>query len=166
MERNYADWQLIQLLPIKNDESEFKTTYDSIIITHENEILLDDGKNIDLSDFTEKEFNGDLYAEDADECRLNFKSIYYRPVWSWEDIRLYLQSKDYLLSVLPYFDEELSDINGESTYLYFYRLINLRNNDIVEDSEYFHTYEETRYEGIKYCLKLINSKTITNDGLF
>lgn len=77
---------------------------------------------------------------------------------TWEDIRVYLLSKGYIVKITPYITRDVSE--------YEVIILDINNltddfkgrfspNPIFLDKDVYPTYEEARIEGIKWCLKLI-----------
>lgn len=75
--------------------------------------------------------------------------------WTWEDIRLYLESKDYHISISRNLNRTwgVTVFIGEDYYVYD-SFKNWNNDDMWEEYE-FYKYEEAREEAIKYCLNKI-----------
>lgn len=71
-------------------------------------------------------------------------NTYVRDGWTWEDIRLYLESEGYYLCR----NMNTEDINKG--------LVNVWKNEKEYKSFLEDSYEEARREAIKHCLKLIN----------
>lgn len=137
---NYADWDLTSLLP-------------------ENLIS----------------FPGVFWYEDRDEDRVIYHEsdiydqlegktldgfVQISTAWSWEDIRVYLQNKGYIIVVKPYVDEfENEDDESIQQILWEYRLITHEpleiNDEFYSSDDYYHEYEEAREAAIRHCLKLI-----------
>ena len=144
MNNNFANWEITQLLPENNpyllindvqvpDEIDAKAAWCSI----EEESWDNKDLTIQLSlSYCET----DVFA-------------YLRDAWTYEDIRLYLESKGYIITVYPYVDDVTVD---EPQYQILYTYEVLKDFETNEDFTYYHTYEEARNEAIIYCLNLIN----------
>lgn len=138
MNKNYASWELTQLLPENNPNSIGYDWY--YLVPHETDIspyyeLSYDGK-----------FSGFTYKE----------SKYIRDAWTWEDIRLYLESKGfaYQVDVSRLIENNkhhatvvwLNEFNDDPEFSSYRRLEGLNN---------FDSYEEAREGAILYCLEKI-----------
>jgi hypothetical protein len=121
MNHNFADWELTQLLPKIN--------------------LYNDTKAIDCMG----------YEQLVAVCKSMLKPEQWRYLWHWEDIRLYLKERGYIISIFCHAFEQED------------RIIDRYEVSIIGDElydEYFDTYEEARYEAIKHCLTLINNANV------
>jgi len=132
---NYANWEITQLLPIKDEESNY-------IWFKYNDWWAND-KNLH-----------DVYLCKIEETYLHGfdeKCIYLRDGYSWEDIRLYLLSQE-----IEFFID--TDYGYDKKQYYFKVEIGKYGTADYEyyDSEVhdwlFDTYEQAREEAIKYCL--------------
>ena len=128
---NYADWELTQLLPEINPYP---------IIDEWVEIENEDGIFYIL----------ESQIEDEDCCGSTIKDA-----WSWEDIRLYLLDKGFVISIHYWGSEHLTKYCSKTLYT----ICIMKNGlSFIEDyKDSFNTYEEARKEAIIYCLNLINN---------
>jgi hypothetical protein len=79
--------------------------------------------------------------------------------WTWEDIRLYLESKGYEMLI----DCIVDDVDFTTQQvLYYYRILLNSTYEIEEDFTYYNTYEEARRKTIIHCLNLINNENNSN----
>ena len=74
--------------------------------------------------------------------------------WTWEDIRLYLAEKGYIINVI-------SDNNG--IFFQYYYIEKTKIGDMIKinierSSNDYSTYEKARKECIIQCLNLINNE--------
>lgn len=91
-------------------------------------------------------------------CINTFKDIFSTlPVWSWEDIRLYLEERGYILKISPYVDI-VDEKSEEFQILYYFDIIYSSTGECENDCTYYHSYEEVRKEAIIYCLNQINNE--------
>lgn len=148
MNHNFANWELTQLLP---EENPYKLIDDVQI---PDEI---DARAAWCSIEEESWENKDLTIQlSLSYCETDVFNC-LRDAWAYEDIRLYLESKGYIITVYPYVDDVTVD-EPQYQILYTYEVLKDYETDI--DFTYYNTYEEARNEAIMYCLNLIN----TNNG--
>jgi len=122
---NYANWELTQLLPEINP-------YKSELFVEQQDWYLDieqTDRFIHLGEYPDTEYE------------------FIRNAWSWEDIRLYLESKGFSININHYV---LQDIP------YWCHVVNSIDRN-SQDIGKFDTYEEAREEAIKYCLTKIKN---------
>jgi hypothetical protein len=134
---NYANWEITQLLPeinpylpkIEYCEKQFNSW------ENKEKLLLPYWNDRGYIDCGIVQYKGEI-------------SSYYqhsnkdRDVWSFEDIRLYLESKGFSININHYV---LQDIP------YWCHLVNSIDRN-SQDIGKFDTYEEAREEAIKWCL--------------
>lgn len=153
MNNNFANWDLTQLLPEQNPYKQKelpnywwgmykKSLFDGFIKSPEN--------YEDYFDFRLQAYEGDFGK--IKETKHQGRKL-LRDAWTYEDIRLYLESKGYIITVYPYVDDVTVD---EPQYQILYSYEVLKDFEEEVDFTYYHTYEEARNEAIIYCLNLIN----------
>lgn len=104
------------------------------------------------------------YIQTIKDCRAFLNDYQWKYAWDWEDIRLYLLNKGYIINIeyVAYpnkgYTAEIHDIVASISFYY----------DTYEDWNYddgeeyiFQTYEKARKLAIKYCLELINKDETT-----
>ena len=81
-------------------------------------------------------------------------ATYLRDAWTWEDIRLYLKNKGFIINV-HYWENNHEDYAIRLPYT----ISIYRNGLVIEEDypDYSNTYEEARKDAIIYCLNLINN---------
>lgn len=156
MNHNFANWEITQLLPNTNpfllNRSELENQFNvwekpesfSILYPYWN-----DRKYLDFGYLLQ-------YSEQLDIESHYQHSKFLRDVWTWEDIRLYLKEKGFIITI-NYWNKEISDdFNKGKRYSI---IINKDGNSINDNhKEYFDTYEEAREYSIIHCFNIINSK--------
>ncbi len=123
MKHNFANWEITQLLPEKNPYSDFD--YRGVWKSK---------KEIAPSKYYSN-LGGDYEYDDG-----------IRDAWSWEDIRLYLLSKGYIIDIIYVMDRE-----GEQLQWYF-KVLTISTYETDEDFTYYSTYEECREAAILFIL--------------
>lgn len=147
---NYANWELTQLLPeinpylprIEHCEKQFNHW------ENKEKLLLPYWNDRGYIDCGIVQYKGEISSYYQHSSK-------YRDVWSFEDIRLYLESKGYFISIdILYFNinhyyvdiyEQNKVFSDSSTWLHSKRL------------EVYDSYEQAREEAIKYCLTKIKN---------
>ena len=140
MNHNFADWELTQLLPEKNHHNMNMVWF--YLVPHKLSPKKIGGDTMLPEPFFEVSHNSQKYSE------FNYESSeIIRDAWTFDDIRLYLLSKNYKV-------QEISPQFGYSVFT---------TSQLRDDNRWVHihskrcdTYEEARRESIIYCLKLIN----------
>ena len=141
---NFANWEITELLP--NQNPYLKEVGESMYYCWVKRAT--GGKTIDT------------------ECSLRFyfTGEILRDAWTWEDIRLYLQDKGFVLEVL-YVDDFLKSLkkahDPDKEYLdWHYRYRETKNMDnFHSSSNTYSTYEEAREVGVLEVLSLIKQNT-------
>lgn len=136
MDKNYASWELTQLLPEVNPNDK----------GYESQKWYNDNRNgkIDMH-----------LCQDANE--INDYTVatvlaYLRDAWTWEDIRLHLENVDIYYHVYRGSEE---DNYGNIFHTYYYIVEKFSTGETYHNSclyEGFDTYEEAREAAIRYCL--------------
>jgi hypothetical protein len=89
-------------------------------------------------------------GNDKNPVLLSAKNDTSITAWTWEDVRLYLESKGFEI----YFYRQ----TPKSQYYWHIYKVNVKwylNEDCNKIYIVYDTYEEARFEAIKYCLNLI-----------
>jgi len=167
---NYANWELTQLLP--KNENPTGWWYKEIKESSEDFIVLNLPPNIGYYSRKHRYIRfRNLYSKRnffkeyiADKCLLTktidtdklavrgikiistFKYI-DKSAWTWEDIRLYLESKGFSININHYALQEIP---------YWCHVVNSIERNSYDIGK-FDTYEQAREEAIKWCLTKINS---------
>lgn len=128
---NHANWELTQLLPEINPYQQ------------------DNGETMYFSWI---DFEGKLAIDSHSSIRFYTNGKILRDAWSWESIRLYLESKKISFVVWEYNNKtKYGFITWSKNNLLFPQYSSCNNDDITFDS-----YEQAREEAIKWCLTKIN----------
>ena len=131
MNYNFADWEIIQFLPKNNT---FSKELNWIWYDSEYFLYFEEKQNL------EPELSNYHNVYKAGEVRL-------KDAWTWEDIRLYLESKGYYLG-------RNFDTNSKNAIItvWYYK----EGDEGVEIREIIsNSYEDARKQTIIYCLNLI-----------
>jgi glycine cleavage system H lipoate-binding protein len=151
MKHNYADWELTQLLP-ESPQTLNKDNHSTVWLVksiHTNGVFIyiTDGVNDTLDSLSEDEEGSNI-----------------REAWTWEDIRLYLKSKGYIIEINTYITEDITKV-AQSNYDFVILDLNNMTDDFKggfsadpifsNSEETYMTYEEARINSIKYCLQKI-----------
>jgi hypothetical protein len=130
MNHNFANWEITEMLPRNNEN------------------LVAVWRCLEGTFYIHTLTNNEHYS--------NFKTYYKRDAWTWEDIRLYLESKDYYISISRNLNRTWDSTVFIGNISYTYDIYKTWNNDDMTYTYEFETYEEAREEAIKYCLNKIN----------
>lgn len=150
MNHNFADWDTTILFDntnIENRCNNYNHTIYIVIDKNNNEyiVILNDDACYSIDEYV-KDYN---YVDS-------------RKAISWEDIRLYLESKGFVIGIkiVDSMYKALLKKTQSQVYSFYWEVYRIdANNEIlhrqIPDITTFKTYEETRREAIKYCLSLI-----------
>lgn len=138
---NFASWELTQMLPEINPYQ-----------------FIEDDDYPNSHKFKMKWYNIDdiITIQPSNSGLFDRGFDYLRDAWTWEDIRLYLEERGYILKISPYVDI-IDEKSGEFQIFYYFDIIYSSTGESEDDFTYYHTYKEARREAIIYCLNNIDN---------